>query len=194
MRDCKAARPLATGLGPDARDRIGRPMRLRRILRVALAPLAFLACQQPHEHDPSCESGLVAATQSTTAPPAGAQEQATETRAGDLTAAEALAAFDEAWQTIHDTHFDPSFNGVDWDALKTELRPRAERARTDAELREVLDDMLGRLGQSHFAVIPSSALPEQAAGAHDQSGGLGFDVRLREGRLLVVALEAGGAA
>lgn len=168
----------------------------RRRIPLALAPLLLVSCQRPHVCDPGCEAGIVAATGTAAASAPAESEPAASfaVPADELTADEALAAFDEAWQTIHDTHFDPTFNGVDWAALKTELRPRAERARTHAELREVLDDMLGRLGQSHFAVIPSDALPEEATGAHDQSGGLGFDVRLRAGRLLVVALEPGGAA
>ena len=33
--------------------------------------------------------------------------------------------FDAAWTIVRDTHFDPKMNGVDWDAVRTELRPRA---------------------------------------------------------------------
>jgi len=164
--------------------------------RFAIASLLVAACQQPHQCNPSCEAGLLTNLDPPAAPAEEAQQSAVavhEHTDQALSSAEALAAFDQTWQTIHDTHFDPSFNGVDWNALRTELRPRAEAARTRAELRAVLDDMLGRLAQSHFAVIPSDALPE-AAGAHDQSGGLGFDVRLRDGHLLVVSLEPAGAA
>lgn len=171
--------------------------------------LLLAACQRAHVHGTGCEAGLVATLATPAEQGCGgnvggnnvggntARQQTSTTEqepaAETLSSSASLAAFDQAWQTIHDTHFDPTFNGVDWQALKAELRPRAEVAHTRAELRAVLDDMLGRLGQSHFIVIPSDALPE-AAGAHDQSGGLGFDVRLRDTRLLVVALEAGGAA
>src|SRR5436190_1348151 len=31
--------------------------------------------------------------------------------------------FDAAWKIVRDTHFDPKMNGVDWDAVRTELRP-----------------------------------------------------------------------
>lgn len=162
---------------------------------LALAPCFLAACQRPHVHGSTCEAGLVAAVETPAVESAMAQATTTvqEPAAEAVAAPESLAAFDQAWQTIHDTHFDPTFNGVDWMALKAELRPKAEAARTRAELRAVLDDMLGRLGQSHFAVIPSDALPADA-GARDESGGLGFDVRLRAGRLLVVTVEAGGAA
>lgn len=71
--------------------------------------------------------------------------------------------FDAAWTLVRDEHFDRSLNGVDWNKVRDELRPRAEAARTQGELHEVLDEMLARLGQSHFAVIPGSAATEAAA-------------------------------
>jgi carboxyl-terminal processing protease len=155
-------------------------------LRATALALAFLACQQARAGDAGGGAALVGGAESAVRQEANA--------AGAWSAAEALAAFDEAWQRVHDTHFDAGFNGVDWDAVRAELRPRAEAARDRGELRAVIGEMLGRLGQSHFALIPSDALPEEAQAGHDESGGLGFDVRLREGRLLVSALEPGSAA
>lgn len=171
-------------------------MRLRS-LAALLLPLT-VACQRPHVCTAACEQGLVSSAPEAALPPAepaaAAPVQAAAAPAVQaLDPAAALAAFDQAWQEIHDSHFDPTFNGVDWDALKLELRPRAEQAKTREELRAVIGEMLGRLGQSHFAVIPSDALPA-VAGAHDESGGLGFDVRLRDGHLWVVSLEPNGAA
>jgi len=68
----------------------------------------------------------------------------------------ALASFDEAWQTINDTYPDPSFGGLDWAALKDDLRPRVERAASADDARGVIREMLGRLGQSHFALLSST--------------------------------------
>lgn len=65
----------------------------------------------------------------------------------------ALDDFDAAWTAIRDTHFDPNLNGVDWDALRDELRPEAEQA-TRSEGRGIIYEMLGRLGQSHFTLLP----------------------------------------
>lgn len=110
-----------------------------------------------------------------------------------LTEASALAAFDEAWETVRDSHWDKTLNGVDWEAVRTELRPKAAAAKSDAALRAVLDEMLGRLGQSHFAVIPDDALPRTSA-PEDQSSGLGFDVRFVGDQLLVTRVEPGSAA
>ena len=111
------------------------------------------------------------------------------TAAPDLKAAE---TFDAAWKIIRDTHFDPGMNGLDWPAIRTELGPRAAGARTASQLREVIQEMLGRLGQSHFALIPSSG--DAAATPADLSGDPGFDVRLIGKELLVTHVHPGGAA
>ena len=73
--------------------------------------------------------------------------------------------------------------------------------------------MIGRLEQSHFAVIPARALPgspeesgegpestashghgDGAENAHGAGGSPGFDVRFRDGLLLVSQVDEGGAA
>lgn len=101
--------------------------------------------------------------------------------------------FDAAWRIVRDSHFDRTFNGVNWDGVATELRPKAAAARTSGELRAVIRDMLGRLGQSHFAVIPSTA--DSATDApRDSSGTAGFDVRLIGQDLIVTQVDRDGGA
>jgi carboxyl-terminal processing protease len=116
-----------------------------------------------------------------------------------VTAEEAVADFEAAWKAIDETHFDPDFNGVDWDAIHEEYLPRAEAATNIAEQREVIEEMLGRLEQSHFGVIPEEALPPSTGGEDGETpdeiaGGCGFDVRLREGQLLVTRVKPDGPA
>lgn len=105
--------------------------------------------------------------------------------------ADGIETFDAAWTLVRDKHFDPTLNGVDWNAVRTELRPRAAAARDAGELRSVLRDMLGRLGQSHFAVIPGSLGVKRDA---DLSGDPGLDVRLVDGDLVVTSVARDGAA
>jgi carboxyl-terminal processing protease len=107
--------------------------------------------------------------------------------------AKGIETFDAAWTIVRDSHFDPRMNGVDWEAVRTELRPRAEAARNDGELRSVIGSMLARLGQSHFALIPSTA--ESSTAAHsDLSAAPGFDVRLVENNLVVIRVDPGSGA
>ena len=107
-------------------------------------------------------------------------------------AARAAATFDAAWRIIRDSHFDPKMNGLDWQAVRTELGPRAASARNDAELREVIREMLGRLGLSLFALIPSGG--DATAAPVDLGGDPGFDVRLVGSELIVTRVEPQGGA
>ena len=103
--------------------------------------------------------------------------------------ARAIETFDAAWTIIRDSHFDPTMNGVDWPAVRAELAPRAARAQTEGELRDVIRDMLGRLGLSHFALIPSGR-DNPGGPPTDLSGDPGFDVRLVGSELLVTHVDA----
>jgi carboxyl-terminal processing protease len=64
-----------------------------------------------------------------------------------------LVTFDTAWAIIARTHWDTTYNGVNWRALRDTLRPKAAAAKTTGQLRSVLSDMVGSLKQSHFSII-----------------------------------------
>ena len=104
-----------------------------------------------------------------------------------------VETFDAAWRTVRDSHFDKTLNGVNWDAVGAELRPKAAAARTVGELRGVIRDMLGRLGQSHFALLPASA-DNASEAPRDTSGTPGFEVRLVNRDLLVTQVDPDGGA
>lgn len=114
-----------------------------------------------------------------------------------LSAALALETFDAAWRIVHETHFDTTFNGVDWVALRDELRPQVEGLTDRAALRRIIRDMLDRLGQSHFALIPKEAadtLDPKDADVSGAIGDLGFDMRLAGERLIVTSVDSAGPA
>lgn len=109
----------------------------------------------------------------------------------------ALATFDTAWSIVHRTHFDTTFNGVDWTALRDELRPRIEAGVTLSQLRSTISDMLGRLEQSHFALIPEEAADALDPGSGDvreDVGEAGIDFRLIDSQVVVTRVTPSGAA
>ncbi|WP_152051361.1 S41 family peptidase [Tautonia marina] len=126
-------------------------------------------------------------------------EAAAEPNAVRLTAEQArlnLESFDIVWETIRDKHFDPNLNGVDWPAVREELRPRMAEAKTMDEARETLQDMVKRLNQSHFGII-SRSVYDAIDGEDAQSGGdgsTGLHIRAVEGEALVVLVEPGSPA
>ncbi|MYA08850.1 MAG: hypothetical protein F4060_04410 [Holophagales bacterium] len=96
-----------------------------------------------------------------------AEAQAEERPSGPVASLN-VETFDFAWRKIADTFWDESMGGVDWQAVGDELRPRARDAADNAELRLVLQNMLSRLGQSHFGILPGSGSIESSSS--DDSG------------------------
>jgi carboxyl-terminal processing protease len=104
----------------------------------------------------------------------------------------AAQTFDAVWNIVRTNSFDPKFDAEQWDRARAELRPRALAAKTPGELRAVLGDLLGRIGLSHFAVIPGS--PDAPGDRSDLTGEPGFDVRLIDRQLVVTTVEPEGPA
>ncbi len=112
----------------------------------------------------------------------------------------ALETFDRAWSVIHKSHFDTDFNGVDWLALRDELRPQAADATTTRGLRAIIREMISRLGQSHFALIPGHVVESDPVardgedGQADGDGQVGLELRLVGDRFVVRFVEPGGSS
>lgn len=117
-----------------------------------------------------------------------------------------LESFDTIWKTVRERHWDPSLGGLDWDGIHKELRPKVENAKDMAEARSAMKEMLGRLEQSHFNVIPSDAYEEmdkemgksreapREEGKGLGDGATGLDVRVLQGEAVVVSVEESAAA
>ncbi len=117
-----------------------------------------------------------------------------------------LESFQVVWETVRDKHYDADLNGLDWNAIREEYQPRIVRAIRMSEVRAAMREMLGRLGQSHFGIIPASAYEsidgeddEDAEDGDDPSdsdkkdehGYAGLDVRVLGGKAIVTAVEQG---
>lgn len=82
-----------------------------------------------------------------------------------------LATFDSAWAKVRAHHYDSTFGGLDWNAVRVELRPQVE-ADTDTEhVRAVIRDMISRLGVSHYALIPREMNEALDAGKRTRENG-----------------------
>jgi carboxyl-terminal processing protease len=115
----------------------------------------------------------------------------------DITRELATLTFDSAWSRIESTHYDTAYAGVDWHGVREELRPRATAARTLGELRSVITEMLDRLGESHYSLIPhevADALSPQDGTTTQVTGDAGLEVRLLGDEVVVTRVAAGGGA
>lgn len=123
-----------------------------------------------------------------------------------------LSDFFEVHETVAREFYDPNLRGVDWDAVRRELEPRARAASNPAELQAVIVEMLGRLKSSHTAFYGREQ-PEyyQLLGVFDRGGefsrrirrvvpggpvyvGLGVTTKSVDGKLFVSGLFEGGPA
>ncbi len=122
-----------------------------------------------------------------------------------------LESFDRVWSTVREKHWDPGLGGVDWDAIRAELRPKIEHAESEPEVRAVLADMLSRLHLTHYGVIPAAvyrdvenvkgkgSTPDEIAGVspdadQPEPGVAGIDTRVVNGEALVVSVDADSSA
>ncbi len=95
-----------------------------------------------------------------------------------------VQSFDQVWTTIRDKHFDTTFGGNDWNALRTQYRPVVETASTMQDARNAFAAMLGRLGVSHCSIIPKDAF-EGLSGGKSGDGVIGVELRLIDDRPVI---------
>ncbi len=107
-------------------------------------------------------------------PPGGAPSQAALTR-----------AFDSVWSTVKRMYYDSGSGSLQWEALRAEYRPRAEQARTQTALEDVVDQMVAQqplvkpsVTSSRAVVVSAHPLASQAGRAVLERGGSVVDAAI----------------
>jgi carboxyl-terminal processing protease len=57
--------------------------------------------------------------------------------------------FEDVWETVAEKYFDPSFNGVDWRAVRDRYRPLVDAVKNDDEFYALMKKMVGELHDAH---------------------------------------------
>jgi C-terminal processing protease CtpA/Prc len=65
-----------------------------------------------------------------------------------------VGIFEQAWAVIHDNYVRDSFNGVDWDAIHDEYRPKFEVVQSQEEYWQLMSDFVHELGDDHSRYVP----------------------------------------
>lgn len=102
-------------------------------------------------------------------------------------------SFEYVWKTIRDKHWEAKPGGLDWQAIHDEFRPKMDTADTMGKARAVMSDMLGRLHQTHFGIIPAEVYRDVQVAAQGD-GTIGVDVRVMADQALVTSVDAGSPA
>lgn len=103
----------------------------------------------------------------------------------DSTYAEAL---DQVWTIVLQKHFDPTLSCLDWPALRAEYGGKLTEAKSRAEAYRLIDEMLQKLGQSHFRLFGA----EPASAPQLRPAAPPLHVRFIEDKLVVVHSDAAG--
>lgn len=105
-----------------------------------------------------------------------------------------LKVFDETWKQVDMRYFDQTFNGLDWDRVQAETRPKAAAARDSAELYNLLWSMLDRLQTSHVTAIPPLPVGKPVvAGSQPVKDAADYGARFDAGIGLEMAMTSHGA-
>jgi carboxyl-terminal processing protease len=105
---------------------------------------------------------------------------------------EYVELFEIVWQTVNDSYFDPTFGGVNWEAMYDEYLPRISTAEDDEAFYILINEMCFELGVSHIAVIPpDSGMLEPVLSA---PGSVGIDIRLIDDEAVITAIKPGSPA
>jgi carboxyl-terminal processing protease len=101
-----------------------------------------------------------------------------------------VESFDCVWSKIHEEYWDPELGGLDWPAVRDELRPQIEQAATTSAARAVLRDMISRLGISHFGIFPAEIYEklDQPGNEEPSDGSTGIHLRVLDGHAIVTSV------
>ena len=108
-----------------------------------------------------------------------------------------MASFEAVWSAVRDHNPDVKLNGLDWRAIHETLLPRIEHAASIDEVRGILREMIGRLGVSHYAIIPAdlyAAVGSESAPAGGKSASAGIETVILDGKAVVKSVEPNSAA
>lgn len=92
--------------------------------------------------------------------------------------------FKVVWSTIQKKYFDKTFGGVDWNKVHERYAPQVAAVKSDAELYELLNKMLGELHTSHLAIIP----PDEIEQTQESPTTTGLGLRTVEGQVVIFRL------
>jgi carboxyl-terminal processing protease len=105
-----------------------------------------------------------------------------------------INSFEYVWSTVRDKHWQTKPGGLDWQAVHDELRPIIEKADSMEAARAVMNDMLGRLHQTHFAIVPAELYSDLDSSHARGESTTGMDVRVVGTEVLVTSVDPGSSA
>lgn len=106
-----------------------------------------------------------------------------------------LASFDQVWETVRKTHWDFAPLEERWNQAREELRPKVESATSINEVRALIEELIGVVKLSHYALVPSDEYHDlNETGGPGGEGAIGMEARLVGDQIVVTKVRAGSPA
>ncbi|MCZ6675577.1 MAG: S41 family peptidase [Verrucomicrobia bacterium] len=106
---------------------------------------------------------------------------------GYLTRKEAFEqSFDLVWSTVHESHWDETFGGLDWEKTRKTYYPKLRRIRKRADLVRLMQKMLDELDLSHYKVLSNFVEPLDN---HPRGGYVGLELKYIGGQAYVTRVD-----
>ncbi len=113
-----------------------------------------------------------------------------------LDAGERSRVFEQVWTLIRDRYVYTDFRGQNWDLIKAEFAPKTAAASDPTEFYDLIDEMIGLLGDDHTRLdSPQDVAEEQASFDGTLTyAGIGAMIRDVPEGILITRLARGGPA
>lgn len=113
-------------------------------------------------------------------------------QAQEYSPALAQKTFLYVWNKVNVSFYEETFNGVDWNEMKSIYEVRVKKAKSNKELRAILNEMLDELKLSHFGV--SKKPSKRNKDDHPAASYLGLDLRIINQEVIVFDVEKNSPA
>jgi len=102
-----------------------------------------------------------------------------------------VESFEKVWSTVRDRHPDVKLAGLDWQAVRSSTLPKIRAAKSMDEVRDLLSEMLHRLGTSHYGIVPGNVYNNMDAERPVERGSTGLRASVIDGKAVVASVEPG---
>jgi carboxyl-terminal processing protease len=92
-----------------------------------------------------------------------------------------IASYEAIWQTVNEQHYDSTFGGRDWTAIRAKYYDLVKHADDEAAFLAIANRMLSELGLSHYSVF-------RAEQEGPSTGTVGLETRLLDGKAVVTSI------
>jgi carboxyl-terminal processing protease len=108
-----------------------------------------------------------------------------------LSAEDRREVFEDVWKMVDEKYYDPSFNGVNWNAVRERYYPLIRAATSDEEFYTLLKRMVGELRDAHTRFHTPRERRDRKL---DQGTSAGVSIYEVEGRSVVVSVDPSSEA